>query len=77
MKFSKATDYALHTMLFLTAATPQKPVGVQQLAKRQNVSPTYLSKILTKLVKAGMIESITGGKRWLSTETRLGKHFVP
>lgn len=60
MKFSKATDYALHTMLFLTAATPQKPVGVQQLAKRQNVSPTYLSKILTKLVKAGMIESITG-----------------
>lgn len=60
MKFSKATDYALHTMLFLTAATPQKPIGVQQLAKRQNVSPTYLSKILTKLVKAGMIESITG-----------------
>ncbi|MFC4306572.1 Rrf2 family transcriptional regulator [Cohnella boryungensis] len=60
MKYSKATDYALHTMLFLTVATPQKPMGVQQLAKRQNVSPTYLSKILTKLVKAGMIESITG-----------------
>lgn len=60
MKFSKATDYALHTMLFLTAATPQKPVGVQRLAEQQKVSPTYLSKILTKLVKAGMIESITG-----------------
>ncbi|GIO28940.1 hypothetical protein J2TS6_00810 [Paenibacillus albilobatus] len=40
MKFPKATDYALHTMLFLTAATPQKP-GVQQLAERQSVSPTY------------------------------------
>ncbi len=60
MKFSKATDYALHTMLFLTAATPQKPMGVQQLAERQQVSPTYLSKILSKLVKAGMIESTTG-----------------
>lgn len=60
MKYSKATDYALHTMLFLTAATPQKPIGVQQLAERQNVSPSYLSKILTKLVKAGMIESTTG-----------------
>ena len=60
MKFSKATDYALHTMLFLTAATPEKPVGVQLLAEKQKVSPTYLSKILTKLVKAGMIESITG-----------------
>lgn len=62
MKYSKATDYALHTMLFLTVATPQKPMGVQQLAERQKVSPTYLSKILTKLVKAGMIESITGVK---------------
>ncbi|WP_059052811.1 Rrf2 family transcriptional regulator [Paenibacillus senegalimassiliensis] len=62
MKYSKATDYALHTMLFLTVATPQKPIGVQQLAERQKVSPTYLSKILTKLVKAGMIESITGVK---------------
>lgn len=60
MKYSKATDYALHTMLFLAAATPQKNIGVQQLAERQNVSPTYLSKILTKLVKAGMIESIMG-----------------
>src|SRR5690554_297387 len=60
MKYSKATDYALHTMLFLTAATLQKPMSVQQLAKQQKVSPTYLSKILTKLVKADMIESTTG-----------------
>ncbi|WP_018883745.1 Rrf2 family transcriptional regulator [Paenibacillus massiliensis] len=60
MKYSKATDYALHTMLFLAVATPQKAIGVQQLAERQSVSPTYLSKILTKLVKAGMIESTTG-----------------
>ncbi len=60
MKYSKATNYALHTMLFLAAATPNKPVGVQQLAERQDVSPTYLSKILTKLVKAGMIESASG-----------------
>ncbi|MFE5318836.1 Rrf2 family transcriptional regulator [Paenibacillus sp. NPDC056579] len=60
MKFSKATNYALHTMLFLAAATPNKLIGVQQLAERQGVSPTYLSKILTKLVKAGMIESTSG-----------------
>lgn len=60
MKYSKATNYALHTMLFLAAITPNKPIGVQQLAERQDVSPTYLSKILTKLAKAGMIESISG-----------------
>ncbi|MDQ1914386.1 Rrf2 family transcriptional regulator [Paenibacillus sp. GD4] len=60
MKYSKATNYALHTMLYLMAFTPDKPVGVQQLADRQDVSPTYLSKILTKLVKAGLIESASG-----------------
>jgi Rrf2 family protein len=60
MKYSKATNYALHTMLFLTAFARDKPIGVQQLAERQGVSPTYLSKILTKLVKGGLIESASG-----------------
>ncbi|WP_412768159.1 Rrf2 family transcriptional regulator, partial [Escherichia coli] len=43
MKFSKATNYALHTMLFLAVVPPNKLIGVQQLAERQEVSPTYLS----------------------------------
>jgi len=60
MKYSKATSYALHTMLYMIADTAHKPVGVQLLAEKQGVSPTYLSKILTKLVKAGLIESATG-----------------
>lgn len=60
MKYSKATSYALHTMLYLIAFAPDQPVGVQPLADKQGVSPTYLSKILTKLVKAGLIESATG-----------------
>lgn len=60
MKFTKATNYALHTMLMLIESSSHKPVGVQQLAESQGVSPTYLSKILTRLVKAGMVESISG-----------------
>jgi Rrf2 family protein len=60
MKYSKATSYALHTMMFLIAYAPEQSIGVQQLADKQGVSPTYLSKILTKLVKAGLIESASG-----------------
>jgi len=60
MKFSKATNYALHTMLFLMAEAPDKPAGVQYLAEKQGVSPAYLSKILTKLVKSGLIDSVSG-----------------
>lgn len=60
MKYSQATNYALHTMLYFVAFPPGKTVGVQQLAELQKLSPTYLSKILTKLVKAGLIESTPG-----------------
>ncbi|WP_339230570.1 Rrf2 family transcriptional regulator [Oceanobacillus sp. FSL K6-2867] len=60
MKYSKATNYALHIMLHLAVTSPDQRVGVQQLAEQQDLSPTYLSKILTKLVKAGMIESSSG-----------------
>ncbi|MDR6549890.1 Rrf2 family transcriptional regulator [Paenibacillus qinlingensis] len=60
MKYSQATDYALHAMLFLEASAPDKPVGVQLLAEKLSVSQTYLSKLMTKLVKAGLIHSSPG-----------------
>lgn len=60
MKYSQATNYALHTMLYLVALPVGKTIGVQQLSELQELSPTYLSKILTRLVKAGMIESTPG-----------------
>ena len=60
MKYSQATNYALHTMLYFVALPPGTTLGVQQLAAWQKLSPTYLSKILTKLVKNGLIESTPG-----------------
>ena len=60
MKYSQATNYALHTMMYFVALPPGKTIGVQQLADLQELSPTYLSKILTRLVKVGMIESTPG-----------------
>lgn len=60
MKFSQATDYALHAMLHLMLEPQDKPVNVQILAEKLGVSKTYLSKMMTKLVKAGLIHSISG-----------------
>lgn len=62
MKYSKATNYALHTMVHLTMEPKGQTVSVDQLACMQDLSPTYLSKILTKLAKAGLIESVPGQK---------------
>ena len=62
MKYSKATNYALHTIVYLALLPSGKTIGVKPLAEVQKVSPTYLSKVLTTLVKAGFIESVTGVK---------------
>ncbi len=62
MRYSKATNYALHTMVYLTLQSRSRSVGVQELAEMQHLSPTYLSKILTKLTKASLIESTPGAK---------------
>lgn len=62
MKYSKATDNALHTMVYLMTLPEGDRIGVQNLAEIQKLSPTYLSKILTKLAQAGLIESVRGVK---------------
>ena len=62
MKYSNATNYALHTMVHLMLQPREGLVGVQELAEMQHLSPTYLSKILTKLTKAGLIKSTPGAK---------------
>ena len=62
MKYSNATNYALHTMVHLMLQPMGSSVGVQELAEMQHLSPTYLSKVLTKLTKAGLIESTPGAK---------------
>ncbi len=62
MKFSKATNYALHSLVHLAMHTSEEAIKVEDLADRQNLSATYLSKILTKLVKGSLIESTPGAK---------------
>ncbi|BCL82211.1 Rrf2 family transcriptional regulator [Ktedonobacteria bacterium brp13] len=74
MKYSQATNYALHTMLYFVALPLETTIGVQRLAELQRLSPTYLSKILTRLVKADIIESapgINGGYRLMRNKADL------
>lgn len=62
MRYSKATGYALHTIVHIMMQPEGRSVGVQELAEMQHLSPTYLSKIMTKLTKAGLILSTPGAK---------------
>lgn len=60
MKYSKATDYALHKMVLLGEKHQEPPISVVELTESQNISPTYLSKILTKLSKEGLVKATSG-----------------
>ncbi len=60
MKYTKATNYALHIMAYFVKQEGKDNLSLQPLASHMNISPTYLSKILTQLVKANLIQSTPG-----------------
>ena len=72
MKYSKATNYALHTIVYMMEHAQIEKLSVQKLAEHFKVSTTYLSKILTQLVKAGLIESSSGVKGGYVLSKKIG-----
>lgn len=62
MQFSVGVEYALHCLLNIPPAHSGKPVGVRELASFHGVPEAYLSKMLAKLRKAGIVRAIPGVK---------------
>lgn len=62
MQFSVGVEYALHCLLYMVDLSKGQTVGIKELAKFQGVSESYLSKVYTKLKKAGIVRSVTGVK---------------
>lgn len=60
MKLSNAVEQACCIMALLASNKPATPITTDTLAKRMNVSPTYLKKITRKLVVNGIITSAQG-----------------
>lgn len=60
MKFTKGTNYALHLMAYFVKHQGKENLSLAPLAAHLNLSPTYLSKILTQLVKAELVYSTPG-----------------
>ena len=60
MQYSVGVEYAIHCLLYMIDIPEGKSVGVKDLAVYQGVSETYLSKVFTKLRKAGIVKSIPG-----------------
>ena len=63
MKFTKAANMGLHVMVYFAQKDQiDSNLSIHDLADKFEVSPSYLSKILTQLAKANLISSVSGVK---------------
>lgn len=58
-KISEAASLALHTMA-LMASSPGRRLSNREVAKALRVSSAHLSKVMQRLVKSGLLESVRG-----------------
>jgi len=60
MRLSTRGRYAVRAMIDLALHTEQGPATREEIAARQEISADYLSHLLAKLVKAGLVNSVKG-----------------
>ena len=60
MQFSIGVEYAFHSLFYMIEIPVGKTIGIKELAQLNNISETYLSKVFTKLRKAGLVRSMPG-----------------
>ena len=59
MMISQTTEYALRAVVWL-ARQPETQLGTQQISEAAKVPRGYLSKVLQKLARAGLVVSTAG-----------------
>jgi len=57
---SQTAEYALRAMAWITLRSPDRPVLARDLSMQTSIPGQYLSKILRRLVLAGILESRKG-----------------
>ena len=60
MRISKAADYSVRALIYLSTRDEPGPVGVTEISGAMEVSKNYLVKVLKNLVRAGLVRSFRG-----------------
>jgi Rrf2 family protein len=60
LRFSKSTDMAIHGLWALARPEERRLSLLGEIARTQNVSESYLSKVFQKLTHAGLIQAVRG-----------------
>lgn len=59
-RLSRAAEYAIRGILYLSDAPEGDPIDVAKIAAAQKVPPAYLAKLFQTLTKKGVIRSVRG-----------------
>lgn len=62
MKLSTKGRYGLRALIDLALYSENETVSIQSIAKRQNISDSYLEQLMRKLRSAGLIVSVRGAQ---------------
>ena len=80
MKLSTKGRYGLRALIDLAQHGGEGPVSITSIAERQEISERYLEQLMSKLKKAGIIQSIRGAQGGYVLAKELeevsGRYFV-
>ena len=62
LNISEAASIAIHAMTFIAALDRETPVSTSEIAGQLDVSENHLSKVLQRLMKAGLVDARRGPK---------------
>lgn len=62
MKLSTKGRYRLRALIDLALYSENETVSIQSIARRQNISDSYLEQLMRKLRSAGLIVSVRGAQ---------------
>lgn len=60
MKLSTKGRYGLRAFIDIALYSEEEPVSLANVARRQDISISYLEQLMTKLKKANLVESVRG-----------------
>lgn len=66
MQITRQADYALRAMMFLARKDENQRAATSQIAKAQNIPPSFLAKIISQLSIAGLIHTSRGARGGVS-----------
>jgi len=66
MQITRQADYAMRAVLYLAKMGPERRVSTSQIAREQNIPPSFLAKIVSQLSVAGLLQTSRGARGGVS-----------